>query len=137
MKKAITLAKRINKITNTNVFENTRKRKVVDARSLLTFILYNYHNMTLQSIADFLESNGKSSDHSTVLYSINSFQTNKRYNIKLEEWLKLLTTKKENKNKAKREFLKLKANHLNIKNINKIVDVIDNLEKEQLADESS
>ena len=127
MKKAITIAKRINKITNTNVFENTRKRKVVDARSLLTFILYNYHNMTLQSIADFLESNGKSSDHSTVLYSINSFQTNKRYNIKLEEWLKLLTTKKENKNKAKREYIKHKANILNDRDVDKVAELVDRI----------
>ena len=39
MNKAIKIAKQINKVANVDVFENTRRREVVEARSLLSFIL--------------------------------------------------------------------------------------------------
>ena len=47
------IAKRINKLANLNVFENTRKTEYVEARSLLGFILKKYEGMTLHEIRDF------------------------------------------------------------------------------------
>jgi phenylalanyl-tRNA synthetase alpha subunit len=94
--------------------------------------------MKLQQIAEFFQSQGKTSSHSSVLHAVNTFETNVQYNRKIGEWLTQLT--KSNKgvnNKSKREFVKLKANHLNNENINKIVNIIDELEKKQLVDESS
>jgi phenylalanyl-tRNA synthetase alpha subunit len=89
--------------------------------------------MKLQQIAEFFESQGKTSSHSSVLHAVNTFETNVQYNTKIGKWLTELT--KSNKgvnNKSKREFVKLKANHLNNENIDKIVNIIDELEKKEL-----
>ncbi len=75
MNKAITIANRVNKITKENVFDNSRRLNVVEARSLLVFILYKYEKMKLQNIASFLEENGKSSDHTSVLHALRMFDT--------------------------------------------------------------
>ena len=133
MTKAIKIANRIKKITKLDVFENTRKIEVVEVRSLLAWVLYKYEKMKLQQIAEFFESQGKTSSHSSVLHAVNTFETIVQYNTKIGKWLTELT--KSNKgvnNKSKREFVKLKANHLNNKNIDKIINIIDQLEQKEL-----
>ena len=134
MTKAIKIANRIKKITKLDVFENTRKIEIVEVRSLLAFILYKYEKMKLQQIAEFFQSQGKTSSHSSVLHAVNTFETNVQYNRKIGEWHTYLTkTSKDLNYDSKREFVKFKANHLNNENINKIVNIIDELEKKQLV----
>ena len=134
MNKAIKIANRINKITKLDVFENTRKIEIVEVRSLLAWVLYKYEKMKLQQIAEFFESQGKTSSHSSVLHAVNTFETNVQYNRKIGEWLTYLTkTSKDPNYDSKREFVKFKVNHLNNENINKIVNIIDDLEKKELV----
>ena len=134
MNKAIKIANRIKKITKLDVFENTRKIEIVEVRSLLAFILYKYEKMKLQQIAEFFQSQGKTSSHSSVLHAVNTFETNVQYNRKIGEWLTYLTkTSKDPNYDSKREFVKFKVNHLNNENINKIVNIIDDLEKKELV----
>ena len=85
MNKAIKIAKQINKVANVDVFENTRRREVVEARSLLSFILYKYEKMTLQQIGNLFKDKGRSGNHTTVLHAIKSFETHKKYNSKIQE----------------------------------------------------
>ncbi len=126
MNKAIKIAKQINKVANVDVFENTRRREVVEARSLLSFILYKYEKMTLQQIGNLFKDKGRSGNHTTVLHAIKSFETHKKYNSKIQEWLLDITIKLKNNN-AKKEFIKHKVNFLDTKDVDKIAKQVDKM----------
>ena len=126
MSKADKIAKEINKIAKVDVFENTRRREVVEARSLLSFILYKYEKMTLQQIGNLFKDKGRSGNHTTVLHAIKSFETHKKYNSKIQEWLLDITIKLKN-NDAKKEFIKHKVNFLDNKDVDKIAKQVDKM----------
>jgi chromosomal replication initiation ATPase DnaA len=60
----------INLTLNVNIFENSRKREVVDARSLFCYILRKDLKLTLITIRDIFRANGKHYDHASVLHSV-------------------------------------------------------------------
>ena len=128
MNKAIKIAKQINKVANVDVFENTRRREVVEARSLLSFILYKYEKMTLQQIGNLFKDKGRSGNHTSVLHAIKSFETHKKYNSKIQEWLLDITIKLKN-NDAKKEFIKHKVNFLDTEDVDKIAKQVDTMTK--------
>ncbi len=126
MSKADKIAKEINKIANVDVFQNTRKREVVEARSLLSFILYKYEKMTLQEIGNLFKQKGRSGNHTTVLHSIKSFEKNNKYNNRIQGWL-LKITRQLRDIDAKREFIKHKVNFLKNKDVDKIAKQVDKM----------
>ena len=130
MNKAINIAKQINKVANVDVFENTRRREVVEARSVLSFILYKYEKMTLQQIGNLFKDKGRSGNHTTVLHAIKSFETHKKYNSKIQEWLLDITIKLKN-NDAKKEFIKHKVNFLDNKDVDKIAKQVDKMTQDK------
>jgi hypothetical protein len=126
MNKADKIAKEINKIAKVDVFQNTRKREVVEARSLLSFILYKYEKMTLQEIGNLFKEKGRSGNHTTVLHSIKSFEKNNKYNNRIQRWL-LKITRQLRDIDAKREFIKHKVNFLKNKDVDKIAKQVDKM----------
>ena len=68
------LAKRINEEFGVNIFKNTRKREVVDARSVFCYIARDKYSMSLEAIAEYFRRNGKPYDHSTAVHAINMFE---------------------------------------------------------------
>jgi hypothetical protein len=126
MNKADKIAKEINKIAKVDVFQNTRKREVVEARSLLSFILYKYEKMTLQEIGNLFKQKGRSGNHTTVLHSIKSFEKNNKYNNRIQRWL-LKITRQLRDIDAKREFIKHKVNFLKNKDVDKIAKQVDKM----------
>ena len=126
MSKADKIAKEINKIAKVDVFQNTRKREVVEARSLLSFILYKYEKMTLQEIGNLFKQKGRSGNHTTVLHSIKSFEKNNKYNNKIQRWL-LKITRQLRDIDAKREFIKHKVNFLKNKDVHTIAKQVDKM----------
>ncbi len=126
MSKADKIAKEINKIAKVDVFQNTRKREVVEARSLLSFILYKYEKMTLQEIGNLFKEKGRSGNHTTVLHSIKSFEKNNKYNNRIQRWL-LKITRQLRDIDAKREFIKHKVNFLKNKDVDKIAKQVDKM----------
>jgi chromosomal replication initiation ATPase DnaA len=126
MSKADKIAKEINKIAKVDVFQNTRKREVVEARSLLSFILYKYEKMTLQEIGNLFKEKGRSGNHTTVLHSIKSFEKNNKYNNKIQRWL-LKITRQLRDIDAKKEFIKHKVNFLKNKDVDKIAKQVDKM----------
>ena len=126
MSKADKIAKEINKIAKVDVFQNTRKREVVEARSLLSFILYKYQKMTLQEIGNLFKEKGRSGNHTTVLHSIKSFEKNNKYNNRIQSWL-LKITRQLRDIDAKREFIKHKVNFLKNKDVDKIAKQVDKM----------
>ena len=79
IKKVSKIANKIKKLSGINIFENTRQRKYVEARSLLSFVLRRYEKMTLIQIRDFYRLNGKDMNHATVIHGVKNFNIFKQY----------------------------------------------------------
>ena len=95
----------IKEISNINPFQNTRKREVIEIRSLLIYIMRDIEGMTYESIKNYFIKKGRKMDHATALHSYVNYPIYSRYNKKLDEYFdKLLdasTTEKIRKQKAK------------------------------------
>lgn len=76
--KPIEIARKINKKLNVDVFTNTRRKEVVEARSLLCYILRNKLKLRWTNIALFFRNNGKSMNHATVIHNCNLFHKHKK-----------------------------------------------------------
>ena len=91
--KPLELAEKIQELTGLNVFENTRRRNVIEVRSLLCYLLRVKLGMRWTSIAYFFQDNGKHITHATVINSVNTYPTNKQYNKTLGKLEKYFTFK--------------------------------------------
>jgi chromosomal replication initiation ATPase DnaA len=79
------IANEIKDTLKVNVFENSRKRPIIDARSLFCYILRKDFNLTLHSIADIYKSKGKNYNHATVIHSVNNYDIASKDDRRLEE----------------------------------------------------
>ena len=79
------IAASIKQLSGVNLFENTRKRPVVEMRSLLCYLLRDKLKMRWTNIALFFKSQGKEINHATVIYSRNMYKVYKKSNKQLEE----------------------------------------------------
>jgi chromosomal replication initiation ATPase DnaA len=79
------IANEIKDTLKVNVFENSRKRPIIDARSLFCYILRKDFNLTLHSIAEIYKSKGKNYNHATVIHSVNNYDLACRDDKRLEE----------------------------------------------------
>lgn len=83
MSKEIIISEIINNSLKLNIFENTRKREVVDARSLFCYILRKDLKLTLYQVRDIFRANGKHYDHASVMHSVKTYDVvlinNKHY----------------------------------------------------------
>jgi hypothetical protein len=90
------LAKVINRHFEVNIFTNTRKRDVVDARYLFCYVAYNTYRLTYHAVAEYFRRNGKPFDHSTAVYGINQFEViminNPKAKLVMSEILKEIDT---------------------------------------------
>jgi hypothetical protein len=76
--------------TGINIFENTRKRKHIEARAVINYVLYNVHKYGLSEIAEFYKNHRKRYDHATVYHSLNNFDMYNFYSKDMQEWLVIL-----------------------------------------------
>jgi chromosomal replication initiation ATPase DnaA len=70
---------------NINIFEETRKRPVVTARTLFIYILRKDWNYSLYKIRDIFIENGKKMHHATLLHNIKMYDITKKEEPKLEQ----------------------------------------------------
>ena len=135
MNKAKKIARQVNKLAKLDVFKNTRKKEFVEARSLLSTILYKYEKMNLHEIKNFYIENGKSSDHTTVLHSVKNWEiySQDKSCVYLNDWLECITENlgKAN-NQAKRESIKLKINFLSNKDVDVLNLLVNEMTKKEL-----
>jgi chromosomal replication initiation ATPase DnaA len=73
MTKEESIAEDINAELNLNLYENSRRLELVDARSIYCYILHKELNYTLYKIRDSLREKGKNYDHASVLHSVRIF----------------------------------------------------------------
>ena len=67
------ISEKIMELTDVNLYENTRRLKVVAVRALFCYILREKLNMRWTAISKFLQSKGKGVNHATVIHAINNF----------------------------------------------------------------
>ena len=79
------VAEKIIQLSGINVFQRSRKREIVEMRSLLFYILKNKLNMGLTEIATYFRESGTSINHATVIWSLKNYDIYKKTNKKLQE----------------------------------------------------
>ena len=127
MKEANKIAKNIIDISGIDVFKNTRKREYVEMRSLLTFMLRHHCNMKFTEIRDFYESNGKNYDHATAIYSLNAFETHRRYNPKIDKYFDIALLRLRNKSKLRKALINHIVDYTKSKDLKKLLRIVDTL----------
>ena len=128
MTEALKIANRINRLSDVNVFENSRSSKVVEVRSLLNKILYDFKSMTLAQIRDFYINKGKPMNHATVLHSLQNFNMYRRYNPKLNEYFDEMIKQYELSTKyEKRNSIEHKIKYLSDDSLDKAHDLVNEL----------
>ena len=132
MREANRIAKDIIDISGINVFENCRKRKFVEMRSLLTFMLRHHCNMKFTDIRDFYKSNGKSYDHATAIHSLRAFEMNRRYNPLLDKYFDIALLRVRNKAKLRRALLNHIIDYTKSKDLKRLLKIVDTLPLKQL-----
>jgi len=85
MTKEHSIAKEINNALNLNLYENSRRLELVDARSLYCYILHKELNYTLYKVRDSLRAKGKSFDHASVLHSVRIFDEVRKRRKEIDE----------------------------------------------------
>jgi hypothetical protein len=86
-------------LSGVDVFQNSRKREIVEYRSLLCYILRYNLEMRWEKIAKFMKLNGKDFDHATAIHSVKMYEVYKINNKRLE------ILRKKFKHKTKEEFI--------------------------------
>ena len=128
------IANEIIKLSKLNVFDNTRKRKYVEARALLCYILRVHKQMTYRSIVEFFTENNKPINHATIIHYINNFESYIKFNHKLNQMLNAVIMKMDKRNyRSRREFIKLKADVLSKSSIDTVLDLITKLHNKELT----
>ena len=87
------VAEKIIQLSGINVFQRSRKREIVEMRSLLFYILKNKLNMGLTEIATYFRESGTSINHATVIWSLKNYDIYKKTNKKLQEIEEMIVLK--------------------------------------------
>ena len=132
MKEANKIAKHIIDISGIDVFDNTRKRKYIEMRSLLTFMLRHHCNMKFKEIKNFYQSNGKNYDHATALHSLKSFETHRRYNPMLDKYFDIVLLRVRNKSKLRKALINHIIDHTKEKDLKRLLKIVDKLNLKEL-----
>jgi len=131
------IAKQIIEVSGIDLFQDSRRREVVEVRSIFIRILKEHQGMTFYSIKDYFCENGKCIDHTTVMYANSMFEVYIRYNPKLKEWYDfivnaLFDTREKNLLNKKNELLN-NIQYLSEENIDNVSEYVDNLVTEQIT----
>jgi hypothetical protein len=137
-KRAYDIARQICNLAELNVFENTRKREYVEARSLVSLVLYKYLNISLTNIARFFQNNGKNMHHANVLHLIRSYDTYKFYNKNLDKWLDMIINEIDDVgNENKRTLIKHRIKYLTNNDIDELALYTEDMYNKVLQKEES
>ena len=129
---ALEIARELEELSGLSPFRHTRQRAYIDVRATLTFLLYNNLNFTLAELSRFYKSNGKPYDHATALHALKNFETYRRYNEDIDNWLAAFKYLDKDIRHQK-SMIRQNLNYLspnNIKRLNKIVTMMYDRDKQ-------
>ena len=87
------IAEKIIELSGINIFERSRKREIVEMRSLFFYILRNKLDMGLTEISRYFEDSASSINHATVIWSLKNYDVYKTTNKKIQEIEKMIVLK--------------------------------------------
>ena len=79
------IAEKVIQLSGINIFQRSRKREIVEMRSLLFYILKNKLNMGLTEIATYFRESGTSINHATVIWSLKNYTNYLKNNTKAKQ----------------------------------------------------
>ena len=126
------IADYLNEILGIDVFENTRRRYTIEARSLLTFVLRNHFDMTFHQIKEFYISNGKNYNHATAIHSLKAFEQHRRYSEFLDQWLTQIQLLLRNKVEIKKGLLINRIEYLYPNDIIKLLKITNDMQLKEI-----
>jgi len=137
-KRALYIAQQVNKLSGLDVFENTRQREHVEARSLVCFVLRKYLGIGLSRIAKFFKENGKNMHHATALHLIRNYDIYKLYNKNIDRWLDIIINDIDDVgNENKRILIKHRIKYLTNKDIDDLALYTEDMYNKVLQREES
>ncbi len=80
-----TIAEKITELSGIDVFMDNRERKVVEVRSLLTYLLRDKLKMRWKNIVLFYDRNGKKINMANVMHSYKKYDDYKKHNPVLDD----------------------------------------------------
>lgn len=123
----------IETLSNINIFQNTRRREVVEVRSLLYTILRNFYRFNLREIQDLCSEYGYEITHASVIHSLKCFNIYKSYNKNLDDWYHAVVIDLEEDVAAQRiDFIKPKLKYLSEDNLLKLSTVVKEMYEEAI-----
>ena len=137
----MTLINEIESLSGYRVFENTRRREVVEVRSLLYTVLKKFYRFTLREIQDLAEEYNYSITHASVIHSLKSFEVYSKYSPHLLEWYHAVVIDLEEDLAAQRiDFIKPKLKYLSDDDLLKLSTIVKEMYEEaiiQMSEEES
>lgn len=127
----------IQALSQVRVFENTRRREVVEVRSLLYTVLKKFYRFNLREIMEIGEEYGYYITHASVIHSLNSFDVYKTYNKNLDEWHHAIVIDLEEDVAAARiDFIKPKLKYLSEDDLLKLSTIVQEMYEESIIEMS-
>jgi hypothetical protein len=71
--------------TGCDIFLKSRKRDIVEARSVLIYVLRKHHLLTYSQIQQYFQINGMKIDHATCIHAFKSLPMYMRFNKALQD----------------------------------------------------
>ena len=135
------LVKEIELLSGYNIFESTRRREVVEIRSLLYTVLKKFYRFTLREIQDLAAEYNYTMNHASVIHSLNSFEIYSKYSPHLLEWYHAVVQDLEEDVAAERiDFIKPKLKYLSEDDLSKLSTIVKEMYEEaiiQMSEEES
>ena len=127
------IANEVIKLSKLNIFDRTRKRKYVENRALLSYILYKYKNMRVTDIARFFRENNTLINHDTIIYYNKNFESYAKFNYKLSERLDTIIMKIDKTDYTlRRNFVKNKVDVLSDQGVDSVLSLVKNIHNKEL-----
>jgi hypothetical protein len=133
------IAEKVIELSGINIFERSRKREIVEMRSLFFYILKNKLDMGLTEMSRYFEDSASSINHATIIWALKNYELYKSTNKKIQEIeeMIILKTSMNIKGINRETYLELKCKELEAEierlntkpNESKIIDLINKVPK--------
>lgn len=135
------IAEKVIELSGINIFERSRKREIVEMRSLFFYILKNKLDMGLTEMSRYFEDSASSINHATIIWALKNYELYKSTNKRIQEIeeMIILKTSMNIKGINRETYLELKCKELEAEverlntkpNESKIIDLINKVPKER------
>ena len=129
----MSLITEIESLSGYRVFDNTRRREVVEIRSLLYTVLKKFYRFTLREIQDLAQEYNYYITHASVIHSIKSFEVYSKYSPHLLEWYHAVVIDLEEDLAAQRiDYIKPKLKYLSDEDLLKLSTIVKEMYEEAI-----